>query len=52
MCRYIIDPQSELTENEMNELVTLLDGLLEKNSSNLTQKELNYVKKREIDQIR
>ena len=52
MCRYIIDPQSELTENEMNELVTLLDGLLEKDSSNLTQKELNYVKKREIDQIR
>lgn len=52
MCRYIIDPQSELTENEINELVTLLDGLLEKDSSNLTQKELNYVKKREIDQIR
>ncbi|XP_023341307.1 nucleobindin-2 [Eurytemora carolleeae] len=46
------DPQSELTENEINELVTLLDGLLEKDSSNLTQKELNYVKKREIDQIR
>ena len=52
MCRYIIDRQSELTENEINELVTLLDGLLEKDSSNLTQKELNYVKKREIDQIR
>jgi len=52
MWRYIIDPQSELTENEINELVTLLDGLLEKDSSNLTQKELNYVKKREIDQIR
>lgn len=52
MCRYIIDPQSELTENEKDELVTLLDGLLEKDSSNLTQKELNYVKKREIDQIR
>ncbi len=52
MCRYIIDPQSELTENEINDLVTLLDGLLEKDSSNLTQKELNYVKKREIDQIR
>ena len=52
MCRYIIDPQSELTENEINDLVTLLDGLLEKDSSNFTQKELNYVKKREIDQIR
>ena len=36
----------------MTELMLRLEHLLEKDMTNLTQQELNYVKKREIDQIR